>query len=196
MYKGLTQEGWNELYRKGQHWEGKDHSKQMDKFITYLKKGDKVLDVGCGSGRDSIFLAEQGFEVWGIDFSEEAIRKAELKCNKDNLHFSVQDACLLNFENDFFDAIYSGWTLEAVPLEKSVSEIYRVLRKYGIAYLVLHTNRKSVAGELIESYHSKQKIIDACKKFKILYQEDLFLDDSYDKEDPHMHDAFLIVLRK
>jgi 2-polyprenyl-3-methyl-5-hydroxy-6-metoxy-1,4-benzoquinol methylase len=46
-------------------------------FSRHLKAGANVLDVGCGGGRDSIFLSEQGFNVTGIDVSRKMISLAK-----------------------------------------------------------------------------------------------------------------------
>lgn len=46
----------------------------IENKLNHLNKGT-VLDLACGDGRNSIFLAKQGFEVTGIDFSEEALKR-------------------------------------------------------------------------------------------------------------------------
>ena len=47
-----------------------DMSYERDRFISLLPAGGKVLDAGCGSGRDSKAFLEQGFEVTAFDASE------------------------------------------------------------------------------------------------------------------------------
>src|SRR5829696_8643301 len=60
----------------------------IDKLIKHLnpKKDARILDVACGKGRHSIFLAKKGFDVTGIDLSEYSIEEA-LKFEAGNLHF-------------------------------------------------------------------------------------------------------------
>ena len=60
----------------------------IDKLISYLHPppGSVMLDVACGKGRHSIHLAEKGFDITGIDLSEDSIKEA-LKSESDNLHF-------------------------------------------------------------------------------------------------------------
>ena len=81
-------------------------------FVQKLKQNKpniKVLDVGCGGGRHSIQLAKMGFEVYGIDFSEYAIRVAKENAQKENvienIYFRVGNVLELSFEENFFDII-------------------------------------------------------------------------------------------
>lgn len=57
------------------------------KFAKLLKKPNlrKVIDVGCGYGAESIYLAERGFEVTGIDINKEAINFAKNRAKRFNL---------------------------------------------------------------------------------------------------------------
>lgn len=48
-----------------------------DKFEIYLKSGDKILDLGCGSGRDSKYFLSKGYDVVSVDGSIEICRLAE-----------------------------------------------------------------------------------------------------------------------
>ncbi|EKD24470.1 MAG: methyltransferase type 12 [uncultured bacterium] len=65
----------------------------------------KVLDVGCGLGTYSDYLAEIGFDVLGVDFSQEAINKANANYKRDNLRFSVCDALKLDSLEEKFEGV-------------------------------------------------------------------------------------------
>jgi cyclopropane fatty-acyl-phospholipid synthase-like methyltransferase len=62
--------------------------------------GDTVLDLACGKGRHSIFLNKLGFNVHGIDLSENNIEKAKLS-ETENLHFAVHDMRQVYLPNTF-----------------------------------------------------------------------------------------------
>src|SRR5438874_9666785 len=64
----------------------------IDKLIDHLKPkpSAQILDVACGLGRHSILLAGKGFEVTGIDLSEDSINEA-LKYQTEKLHFYQHD---------------------------------------------------------------------------------------------------------
>lgn len=72
-----------------------------------LKRGDLILDVGCGTGRHSVGLAEKGYSVTGIDLSEQMLQKARLKASKKNLNidFIQTDARDFNLDKMFNHAI-------------------------------------------------------------------------------------------
>lgn len=82
----------------------------IDKLIEYLKPepGSRMLDVGCGKGRHSVLLASKGFDVTGIDLSEQSIKKAEKKENG-HLHFYQHDM-RLPFRINYFDYAFNFFT--------------------------------------------------------------------------------------
>ncbi len=55
---------------------------QAQKFQEMLPKGAKILDVGCGSGRDAKVFSEKGFDVTGVDFSSNMIELATVTAPK------------------------------------------------------------------------------------------------------------------
>src|SRR5436190_18774056 len=64
----------------------------INKLIDHLQPpvGSKMLDVACGKGRHSLQLATKGFDVTGIDLSEDSIREA-LQYESETLHFYQHD---------------------------------------------------------------------------------------------------------
>ncbi len=82
----------------------------INKLITYLKPlaGATMLDVACGKGRHSIHLSEKGFDVTGIDLSEDSISEA-LQSETDTLHFYRHDM-RLPFWINYFDYAFNFFT--------------------------------------------------------------------------------------
>ena len=78
----------------------------IEKEINY-NKSLKILDVGCGTGRHSIELAKRGYQVVGIDLSENQLKKAREKAERLNLNiqFLNYDARNLPFISEFDLAI-------------------------------------------------------------------------------------------
>jgi SAM-dependent methyltransferase len=66
-------------YRRGAPWEGGPRSELVELVTAGTLRPDtlpRAIDLGCGSGANAIFLAEQGFDVVGVDFSTVALAKA------------------------------------------------------------------------------------------------------------------------
>jgi len=89
-----------------------------------------VLDVGCGTGRLSIYLNEQaGCDVTGIDMQQKKLEKAKTRCSgSGNVAFEMQSAEEMGFRNDVFDVVVSLKALHEIPdPEKALKESNRVL---------------------------------------------------------------------
>lgn len=78
----------------------------IEKEIQF-NKSLKILDIGCGTGRHSIELAKRGYDLTGIDLSEQMLAKARLNAAAQNVDvkFMQADARNLTFENNFDLAI-------------------------------------------------------------------------------------------
>jgi len=111
--------------------------------VLKIKKGIKILDVGCGVGRWVFMFAERGADVIGVDFSKEMIRIAKEKNKKrgyKNAHFLVCSVSHIPFRDAFFDIINSVTTLQHVTdqgvFTNSVKDIVRVCKNMGTIFLL------------------------------------------------------------
>ena len=102
-----------------------------------IKKGDAVLDIGCGAGFD-LYVACQmvGKEgrVSGIDLTPEMVEKAQRNLEDAACQADIRAASseAIPFETDTFDVVISNGVLNLSPLkEQTFSEIYRVLKPGG-----------------------------------------------------------------
>ena len=100
-------------------------------------RGVAVLDLGCGTGRHSLWLASAGAVVTALDFSEGMLAQARLKPGADAVQFVLHDLeDRFPFENGSFDRVVSGLVLEHVKdLDHFFFEVRRVLRPEGRAVL-------------------------------------------------------------
>jgi len=109
-------------------------------FIEFLSKDKtknrKVLDVGCGGGRNLIPFAQHGFDCYGIDFSKTAISLAKKLAeeNRVSLNLKIGDVLKLTYKKEYFDVIIDDGCLH--HLKKSeyknyLKNIVKVLKKEG-----------------------------------------------------------------
>ncbi len=104
-----------------------------DQFEAYLKPGDKILDLGCGSGRDSRYFLSKGYDVVSVDGSKEMCRLAE--------NYIGRDVCNITFEeldyNNEFNAVWACASLLHVDSKEMIEvlcSIRNALKKDGILY--------------------------------------------------------------
>lgn len=105
--------------------------------IFNKKKYKKILDLGCGTGRNSLFFAQHGFQVFSADIARKPTDILRNKLDSKNIsnvdvyNFGFED---ILFENDFFDGIICTSVLHHAKLEnirRGIEEIYRVLKPEG-----------------------------------------------------------------
>ena len=87
-----------------------DIGKPQDEIVRLEQDGKllgSILDCGCGTGENALYLAQQGHEVWGIDASPNAIRKAETKAKDRDIavKFLTTDALDLEGIERTFDTV-------------------------------------------------------------------------------------------
>jgi ubiquinone/menaquinone biosynthesis C-methylase UbiE len=100
------------------------------------KKGEKILDVGCGTGYYLKYILDKGAEAYGLDLSEEYIKQAKAYISPNRATLKVASASNIPFKSGYFDQVLATEVIEHVPnYEKSLKEVYRVLRSNGSAVI-------------------------------------------------------------
>ena len=190
----------NILNRQSQHWEtnfsnkpemfGLEPSLPAKKALNIFKKNNcsKIVELGAGLGRDSIYFGKNSINVTALDYSKNGIKVINEKIKKENLISSISALKFdiredLPFESNSVDACYSHMlycmALTQKDLEKLNSEIHRILKPGGInIYTVRNTDdgdyKKGIhRGEdlyeidgFIIHFFSKDKILNLTSGFK------------------------------
>ena len=100
-----------------------------------IDKKSKVLDIGCGAGFLTNFLAEHGHEVTGIDLSPQSLELAKEKDATKQVSYEIADATHLPFDAASFDVVCAMDLLEHVNHPGAViAEASRVLRPGGLFF--------------------------------------------------------------
>jgi SAM-dependent methyltransferase len=116
---------WLKWFFEWQYWFSKppwDSGITPPEVVAFVEKNPargRALDLGCGTGTNSIFLADIGFHVVGVDFSPKAIATAQAKARPTDVavEFHVADVTQLDFLVEPFDYVLDIGCFHAVPLE-------------------------------------------------------------------------------
>ncbi|WP_335808495.1 class I SAM-dependent methyltransferase [Halobacillus litoralis] len=122
-------EMWNSKSRE--MWDGGSRCTIVPFLTKHVTKG-KIADLGCGDGYGSYLLYKAGFDVTGLDLSEDMVRRANERVNDERISFVQGDLTNLPFEDHSFDAAMAINSLEwtEVPY-KGLEEMKRILRPGG-----------------------------------------------------------------
>ena len=117
---------------------------------NYMEKGNLLIELGCGNGRDSLYFAENGMNVTGIDASEVAIRELQQR-NTNHCIFICDD--FVNAEAIYqiqYDYCYSRFTLHAINAEQEaqiLDKAYKMLKSAGYLFIEARSIRDEKFGK-------------------------------------------------
>ena len=118
-------------------WEATKFSYSLMDTFKLTKEENKlnVLDVGCGSGAQTLFFLNKGFHVFAIDIEKESIIRT-LKTiedySADNYEIKEMNAEKMTFSDEKFDVVYINCMLMHTNAKKVISEAKRVLKRGGL----------------------------------------------------------------
>lgn len=180
--------------------------------IFKANRRTKILELGAGQGRDTLFFARNGFEICSLDYSSKGIQLIEQKACDNG--FSEHVAALqhdvrktLPFDDESFDACYSHMlycmAFTTSELECISKEIKRVLRPGGInIFTTRHTGDPQyrtgirrcedmweIEGGFIVHFLSKEKVEHLLKGYELADIREL-------EEGPLPRKLFMVILQK
>lgn len=108
--------------------------------ILYDFKEKDVLEIGCGSGRYTSFIAQKSRRYWALEISEPLLRLAQKRCEDiENITWLHCSAEQIPLPDASVDAVFASWVLTAMPSdamrEAADQEVQRVLRPGGMIWL-------------------------------------------------------------
>lgn len=137
---------------------------QLSKFVSMLPSKGKVLDAGCGPGRDTAYLKEDGLDVTAVDVSEGMIQEAKkLGIN------ALKGDLLLMKSNEEFDGIWCMATLADLPkteAPKLLKNFHSALKENGIIYIAV---KEGESEKIVE----KEKYGNMLRFYALYKQEEL-----------------------
>jgi ubiquinone/menaquinone biosynthesis C-methylase UbiE len=141
---------WDEIYKT----KGAEYVSSLDYLPDIAKmfkenNVKRIIDLGCGSGAHIVYLAGNGFEVYGVDTSTEALRVAKGALDEHGLRGDLQCTSLyekLPYPDNYFDAVTCFRAIQhsrIANIRGAIKDIERVLRPKG---LVVVTTPKPKVG--------------------------------------------------
>ena len=134
---------WNSIFRE----EGfiTDIDKTLPKIVDFFKNQGvkRIMDLGCGAGRHTVYLAQRKFEVYGIDIAEEGIKRAKNLLHEKNLLGTLTIGSIHNplpYDDNFFDSVISIRVIHHGRIEsiqRIIKEMERVTRPGGYIYVTV-----------------------------------------------------------
>ena len=140
----LSQEYWEQVPQSElpQFATNEKTAGEVEKLGSFLKKTDNILDVGCGWGRITCALAMKGYNVTGMDLSENLVEYGREYANKAGLRIQFHIGSVLNlpYDNESFDRIICLWGVFShllTPKDQvnALNEMYRVLKRNGLSFI-------------------------------------------------------------
>lgn len=164
-------ERWDARFAKTEYVMGKEPIPFLVAHVDLLPKG-KALDLAMGEGRNGVFLAGQGFQVYGLDISPKGLEKAQKLASEKHVSIETKAVDLEQYqlERDVYEVVLCTYYLQRdlVPQIKAAlkSGGMAVIETYNLDYLKYNPRfRREWALE-------KNELLDWFKDFKILrYQE-------------------------
>jgi SAM-dependent methyltransferase len=141
----------------------------MSNLVSYLKlkQGNSILDLACGKGRHAIFLNSLGFDVTGVDLSENSIKEADEYTN-DSLRFRVHD--MRHPFGEKYDAVFNLFTsfgyfdTEAEDISV-LKNIKNGLKNDGVAVIDYLNVSKSIAQLIPDEIQKRNSINFEIKRY-------------------------------
>ncbi|MCK4807426.1 MAG: class I SAM-dependent methyltransferase [Candidatus Aegiribacteria sp.] len=106
----------------------------------YLQRDDRILDLGCGGGRNACYLADRGYRVYGVDIAPAAVEFCIKRLERHHVSGIFRQGTIdsIPFPDNIFAAVICIATMDHVTLECariSIDEIRRVLSDDGVMML-------------------------------------------------------------
>jgi ubiquinone/menaquinone biosynthesis C-methylase UbiE len=137
----MTRDAWDRAYADGMHrhqWDTPWSSPELAGFLAGLVElPERAIDLGCGTGADVVFLAQQGIDAVGLDISPKALELARTRADDAGVTATWVEGDVLDlpFADAEFDLVVDRGCLHHVPdadQPRYAAEVARVLRPGGV----------------------------------------------------------------
>jgi tellurite methyltransferase len=173
--------------------------------IKFLNKNAKVLDMGCGEGRNSFFLARNKFDVTAVDSSEKGIEKLNEFAKKESLEIktSVADICDFIKYGDQFDAIFGINVLQFINKQNIFDLINQIQSKTNpnglniiSAFVAENQTQKEMTLSKDRYFFDEGELKKLYKDWEIIFYEEKLGNWETHGEPEHRHFTVKLIAKK
>jgi SAM-dependent methyltransferase len=205
---------WDKKYSKCKDIWGTNPSTAAICVMDYMARNQhlpgRLLDLGCGYGRDTVYFSENGFDVIGVDVSTRGIRMARTLFP--GLHFARMNFQKQTFPKHHFKYVYANFFFHLIPdrseRRNMIIDCYEILAPGGLLFSTLSSKKDQdyANGTKVEKDIVKNKR-DVLKVFydQALIGNDFYMFDSiqtiqfseeHTHDTPHLHENHLVIAKR
>ena len=208
---------WIDLYKYLKDNYGDEPEHLLIEYINLIDKG-KVLELGVGTGRNSLFLSSVGYDVEGVDISDKNIQNYLKKAKELQLNVkgSIADIRNIELKEGEYSLIIVSWVLnffKKSEIDSIIEKIKKGLKPNGVVYFGafsilddFYTKNLDKACDEKNSlcfdnsnyrhYYTKEEVLKYFEDLTIIaFKSGMFLDEDEDIGN-HYHDGFEYLGRK
>jgi len=174
---------------------GAKPNKRIEELIGMLPVSGRILDLGCGAGGNSIFLAEKGFNVTCVDKDDEVI--SAIKQNYPSINAINKSILDFDFPENEYDLVLVLNILHFLDFEnvkQIISKILKSLKENGLIYIQAF----SVSNPCKKFAHlfTKEDMSELFSQNTILESEEFSTKDNHLPQGEHEHSIIKALIRK
>ena len=199
---------YNQIYKNKNVW-GNQPNELLQKIYEHLKAGSYFLDLGCGQGRDSLFMLRKGFKVDAIDNSQEGINKIKKFVQSNNLpvvniNLFCSDIRNFNILKNKYDIINAFNSLQFLPKKEALKIIINIksnIKNNGHVIISGFTTNDPLYKKMNNDkrcFFEPQELKKIFFDFHVIeYKEKIIEDKGHPgSPEPHQHGIVKIIAQK
>jgi len=213
---------WKKEYKKNNYYWGLEPAKILKKYSRVALKKGTALDIGCGEGRNSVFLAKNGFTVDAVDKEKSGINKLEKLIVGNNINnINVFPIDILKFKfNKKYDLILAYHSLDFLKLseiKKLIKKIKKSVNSNGLIIMSVFSVKdllyikavKILKKKEIEKntfyfpklktyrhFFTKEEIKELFKGWEIIHLQQREICDEHGSAEKHKHNIIEFIAKK
>ena len=202
---GSIRTNYEKWYSSEEYYWGTEPADFCDRLIKYKPpvKTTKVLDIGCGEGKDAVYMAKKCYTVTAFDLTENGIAKTKKLALQNNVKLDAFVDDINTFQiSDTFDIIYSTGTIQYLFKENKAAffeKINQITNLHGIVFFNVFVEKPFL--ELPPDWDLEEKMWKSGELFtyfhdwKVLHIEENIFED-HSGGTPHFHCMDTILCEK